>query len=66
MIPQSLPKRFSERLPRGPLEGLPKRFLNDCLRTFAKEGSRKPKITGRTSKTNGFDRTTVKKDKKNK
>jgi hypothetical protein len=39
------------------------RLLNDCLRAFTQEGSRKPKITGIASKTNGFDSKTIKQDK---
>ena len=36
------------------------RFLNHCLRTFTKEGSRKPKITRITSKIKVFDPNTTK------
>ena len=39
-------RTFLQNLPKGPFEGAPHKFVNNCVRAFAKEGHRKPKITG--------------------
>ena len=54
-----------QKLPEGFFQGVPKRLLIDCVRAFRKEGSRKPKITGITSKSNACDRKTIQNDKNN-
>jgi hypothetical protein len=51
---------------RHVFQRFPKRLLNDSLRAFAQEGSRKPKITGITSKTHGLERKIVNNDKNDK